>query len=227
MESGRHDPCARCYGFALVAQREAQLPADPVERAKVIAQIFQANASQLTIFDRKGNALGQVGSRDLHQRPTLSPDGKRIAVIKPDIDKETSDAWIVDATSGESIRLTTSQSREGAQGVVWSPDGSQVAYVALRGGYFGLYRQPSSGGAEELLYQNSAPMTVTEWSLDGRYLGYFSTDLSGGRLYALPLATSGRAQADRGLPQRASSAGHAFFSRQPLRLLRIERIRSQ
>ena len=178
-------------GLLLSLNAEAQLPADPVERAKVIAQIFQANASQLTIFDRKGTALGQVGSRDLHQRPTLSPDGKRIAVIKPDIDKETSDAWIVDAASGESIRLTTSQSREGAQGVVWSPDGSQVAYVALRGGYFGLYRQPSTGGAEELLYQNSAPMTVTEWSLDGRYLGYFSTDLSGGRLYALPLTTSG------------------------------------
>ena len=34
---------------------EAQLPKDPVERAKIIAQIFEANARQLTLFDRQGN----------------------------------------------------------------------------------------------------------------------------------------------------------------------------
>ena len=36
---------------------EAQLPKDPVERAKVIAQIFQANARQLTLFDREGKEV--------------------------------------------------------------------------------------------------------------------------------------------------------------------------
>ena len=32
----------------------AQLPTDPEERAKVLAQIMQANARQLTLYDREG-----------------------------------------------------------------------------------------------------------------------------------------------------------------------------
>src|SRR5215471_18840922 len=35
----------------------AQLPTDPEERAKVIAQIMQANARQVTLFDREGKEL--------------------------------------------------------------------------------------------------------------------------------------------------------------------------
>jgi Tol biopolymer transport system component len=34
-------------------------------------------------------------------------------------------------------------------------------------------------------------MTLTDWSQDGKYLTYFSADLSGGGLYALPLAGNG------------------------------------
>ena len=34
-------------------------------------------------------------------------------------------------------------------------------------------------------------MTLTDWSMDGRYLSYFSTDLSGGTLFAVPLEATG------------------------------------
>src|SRR5204863_9719565 len=44
---------------------------------------------------------------------------------------------------------------------------------------------------EALLLKTSAPMTLTDWSQDGRYLAYFSTDLGGGALFALPTAGSG------------------------------------
>jgi eukaryotic-like serine/threonine-protein kinase len=170
----------------------AQLPTDPVERAKVIAQIFQVNARQLTLFDREGKEVGQIGARDMYNQPVLSPDGKRVAVAKADLDKETGDVWVLDAATGTGIQLTSSAKREGANSPVWSPDGSQVAYVALREGYFGIYRKASNGqGAEELLYRNNAPMTLTDWSMDGRYLSYFSTDLSGGALFALTLDATG------------------------------------
>src|SRR4029453_14335331 len=170
----------------------AQLPTDPVERAKVIAQIFQVNARQLTLFDREGKEVGQIGARDMYNQPVLSPDGKRAAVAKTDLDKKTGDGWVLDAATGTGIQLTSSAKREGANSPVWSPDGSQVAYVALREGYFGIYRKASNGqGAEELLYRNNAPMTLTDWSMDGRFLSYFSTDLSGGALFALPLDATG------------------------------------
>jgi Tol biopolymer transport system component len=171
----------------------AQLPSDPAERAKVIAQILQTNAQQLTIFDRSGNAVKTIGSRALYTQPALSPDNKRLAVVKADLDKESNDIWVFDVETGQGKQITFSQSRESAVAPAWSPDGAQVAYVALRGGYFSLFRRPSNGeGSEELLYRNAgAPISGVDWSTDGRYLNYFSTDLSGGGLYVLPLEAAG------------------------------------
>ena len=61
---------------------EAQLPKDPAERAKLIAQIMAANARQLTLFDREGKEVTVVGPKDLYNQPVLSPDAKRVAVVK-------------------------------------------------------------------------------------------------------------------------------------------------
>lgn len=169
---------------------KAQLPKDPVERAKVIAQIFETNARQLTLFDRNGKELSRVGPRDMYNQPTLSPDGKRVAVIKADIDKEVNDLWVLDVATGKGVQITSSQRGEGVSAPAWSPDGSQVAYIALRDGSFELKRRPADGdGPEELLYKHGgSPITLTDWSLDGRFLLFSSNDLSGGILYALPLA---------------------------------------
>jgi Tol biopolymer transport system component len=178
--------------LTFTSARAQQLPTDPVERAKVIAQIMAANARQLTIFDREGKPLTQIGKPDLYGRPALSPDGKLVAVSKADLDKETQDVWLLDVATGEGHKITTSIATEGTQDPAWSPDGRHIAYVALRGGHFGLYRKvPTAEAPEELLYENNAPMTLTEWTTDGRYLMYFSSDLSGGGLYAVPLEATG------------------------------------
>ena len=44
--------------LAAVLPLHGQLPRDPEERKKVLAQIFEANARQLTLFDRDGKAVG-------------------------------------------------------------------------------------------------------------------------------------------------------------------------
>jgi Tol biopolymer transport system component len=161
-------------------------------KAKQIAQIFELNARTLTLLDRDGKQVATVGERALYNTPVLSPDSKRIAVIKADLEKESQDLWVWDAATGNAVRITTSQSREGPSTPVWSPDGSQLAYVALRGGTYGLYRTPSNGqGAEELVYKLPGVATLTDWSMDGRFLSFFSSDLGGGFLYALPLDAAG------------------------------------
>ncbi len=171
---------------------QAQLPRDPVERARVVAQIMEMNARQLTLFDRQGRPVTTVGTRDLYNQPVFSPDAARMAVVRPDLEKETQDLWVIDNASGKALQLTVSKTRENAGSPAWSPDGKLIAYVALRDGYFGLYRKASNAqGDEDLLYKGSAPMTLTDWSQDGKYLTYFSTDLTGGGLYALPLAGTG------------------------------------
>src|SRR5262245_32311248 len=79
----------------------AQLPKDPEERKKVIAQIMQANARQLTFFDREGKEVGTVGGRELYNQVILSPDRARIAAIKPDLEKEANDLWLLDVATGK------------------------------------------------------------------------------------------------------------------------------
>jgi hypothetical protein len=74
----------------------AQLPKDPEERAKLIAQIMQANARQLTLFDRDGKELNAVGPKDLYTQPVFSPDAKRMAVVRQDLEGQSNVLWIVD-----------------------------------------------------------------------------------------------------------------------------------
>jgi hypothetical protein len=93
----------------------AQLPRDPQERARVLAQIMQFNARQLTLFDRQGEVVSLIGPRDLYNQPVLSPDAQRVAVIKSDVEKETNDLWVLELATGTGVRITTStQAREGS-----------------------------------------------------------------------------------------------------------------
>ncbi len=174
------------------APSRAQLPKDPEERAKAIAQIMAVNARQLTLFDRSGQEVQTVGEKNIYGQPILSPDGQRIVATRPDLDKETNDLWVIDVATGRGVKLTANAPREGINSPAWSPDGRQIAYVAQRQGTFGLFRRPSNGeGAEELLYKSNAPPVLTDWSMDGKYLVFYASDLSGGALLALPAAGTG------------------------------------
>jgi len=162
-------------------------------KAKQIALNFELNAQTLTFFDREGKKAGTVGERGLYNQPTMSPDRSRVAVIKTDLEAESADLWILDVATGKATRITTSKARETARAVVWSPDGSQVAYIALRDGSEAVYRRNSNGeGPEELLYKHpGAGLNQTDWSMDGRYLGLFSSNLAGGTVWVLPTEGKG------------------------------------
>ena len=164
-------------------------------RAERIARRFEKNARVLTVFDREGKVRHTLGERAMYFRPVFSPDATRVAVIQSDMEAQSADLWVFDVATGNGTRITSSQSMEGVHSPAWSPDGSQLAYVALRDSYFGIYRQAANGeGEEERLYQHSGGwIDVTDWSMDGRFLNFDGWDLSGGTLYLLPLDGDGQA----------------------------------
>src|SRR5688572_933696 len=181
-------------GTGFGQSNEEKAKARAAQRARGIALARENNAQVLQLYDRQGKLVATITERDFYNQPVISPDKTRIAVIKNHPETETQDAWVIDIAGGKSTRITThSQRRDLARAPVWSPDGRQLAYVSLRAGTEGLYRKASNGeGPEELLYKHPGfGMNLMGWSLDGRYLSYFTADLSGGILYLLPLEGTG------------------------------------
>jgi len=159
------------------------------QRAQAIERNARENARQLTLLDKQGKVVATVGQRGLYNQPVLSPDITRVAVIKADPVKETNDLWVVDLASGRETQISTSKSREPVQAPAWSPDAKYIAYVGLRGSRYGIYRKLSTGaGDEELIYQHlGGPIVLTDWSLDGKVLSFYASDLSGSTLYLVPV----------------------------------------
>ena len=110
------------------AEEAAAAAKDKALRAKRLAQEFERDARVLTVFDRQGKVVTAVGERAIFGTPIFSPDGRRLAVNKRDLESDTQDLWVLDVATGKSLRITSSQKREPPGAVVWSPDGSQVAY---------------------------------------------------------------------------------------------------
>jgi eukaryotic-like serine/threonine-protein kinase len=145
---------------------------------------------QLTIFDRQGTVLARVGEPGLYAQASFSPDGSRLAVIKRDPDSYAQDVWAFDLATGKGWSITSGAEADSAP--VWSPDGRHIAYVSVRANTHGIYRRASSGqGSEELLYQHptGATIVLTDWSADGRFLGFWSGDT----MFLLPLTGERRA----------------------------------
>jgi Tol biopolymer transport system component len=171
------------------ADQDERARTEAADRARAIARATQENARRLTVFDKQGTVVAVLPETGLYNQPVFSPDRSRVAVITSDLQKETNNLVVIDLATGTATPITDAKAREAVQSPAWSPDGTQVAYVALRGSRYGIYRKPSGGaGEEESLYQHAGgPIVLTDWSLDGRVLSFYAADLSGGTLYLLPL----------------------------------------
>lgn len=166
---------------------------EEAERQRNIARTRALNLRQLTAYDNRGEELAEIGDPELYNFPQFSPDLTKIAAIKFDLQAESNDIVVIDVNTGAESRITVSASRERVGTPVWSPDSKELAYVALRDSYFGIYRISADGrGDPELIYRHGgANIVLADWSLDGRYLSFSASDLSGGTLYTLDLEGDG------------------------------------
>ena len=134
---------------------------------------------QLLWFDRAGAPLGAASSPAGFTEPTLSPDGRRIAVTLGS-SGFGGDVWLYDAAAQDRAQRLTFGPAE-AETPVWSPDGRWVAYSSARAKGYALFRKAADGaGEEEHLLDTVQPTWPDSWSPDGRHLLFERYESAGG-----------------------------------------------
>ncbi|MDO4320793.1 MAG: S41 family peptidase [Bacteroidales bacterium] len=85
----------------------------------------------------------------------ISPDGRTIAFTF------RGDIYTVPVSGGRAAQLTTNAAYDSAP--VWSPDGSQIAFMSTRDGSGDIFVMPSTGGTAKRLTTHSGQETPLGW----------------------------------------------------------------
>jgi len=127
---------------------------------------------RLSWFDRKGGSLGGVETPTWLHNPALSDDGRHLlADTSGEVDPEFQGVWRIDLEQGTRHRLL-----RGGIGL-WSPDAQQVAFSTGEGGVSDLFLAQASGQNErQELLRTPEAKGLNDWSGDGRYLVFISTN---------------------------------------------------
>jgi len=145
--------------------------------------------TRLAWIDRSGKELGRIGEAGVQISPRLSQDGKRVVFTRATRTAEfyaSGDIWFFDLTRNTETRLTFDSVHN--SNPIWSLDGSRVAFFSDRNNVYGIYQKNADGtGQDQLLTKLNAPAILEDWSLDGRYLIFTSTDKSRRSVWILPL----------------------------------------
>jgi len=140
----------------------------------LVAQTGKGAArSQLTWFDRNGKPLGKVGPPGVSANPSLSPDGRRMALDQTEADGRRTGIWIHELANDAVTRFTFDPSLN--QAPVWSPDGKLVAFTTNRNTFQRLYQKNADGsGSEEEIVDlpgaRAGQQICWDWSRNGKYL---------------------------------------------------------
>jgi len=142
---------------------------------RFVFRVSRPPLAQITVFDREGNVVSRLEPGP-YRRPTFSPDGSRVAVLKADLETGSDEVWTFDVSTGEGmpVPVTADESGPFKWALIWSPDGTHLAYVSYVDNATGIYRKAWNGdGSEELLFRQTTPGTegfLYHFSADGRFL---------------------------------------------------------
>jgi dipeptidyl aminopeptidase/acylaminoacyl peptidase len=109
--------------------------------------------------------------------PRLSPDRERVAYVLRSLDTEkhafTTDIYVVDQTTGESIRMTTHPENDSSPR--WSPDGKTIAFVSNREGKQQIWLIHLGGGEpHQLTKLDDGTRGGIAWSPDGKKIAFLT-----------------------------------------------------
>ena len=131
---------------------------------------------RLAWVDRTGEVQGTVGPqmRSILD-PSISPDGKKVAVRGRENQGETDALWILEGDGKR--RVTTNEGAE--RHMIWSPDGRRILYsLQNQGGVSNLYIRNADGSGEDqpLVVSEGIHKWYPSWSPDGGTVVYHTND---------------------------------------------------
>ena len=167
----------------LVAENVWQGPggyvAYDISRNGVLVSISSGERSvgnrTLNWMERTGTPLPiNIPARQFSQ-PSLSPDGKRVAVAIGDPMRQA-DIWIMDLNQNAARQVTDSQTGQSAAAPVWTPDGKRIIYASGAHGTSLAWQAADGSGGEEVLFvsdrSDHAKILSISCSPDGRFLAF-------------------------------------------------------
>jgi Tol biopolymer transport system component len=122
----------------------------------------------MVIVDRQGKQLGFVGDVIEHFWMRISPDQQKVILGIFEPKSRTQNLWMYDLARGSRTRFTSGLTSD--INPVWSPDGKKIAYSVGRANDFRIHVRPVGGGNDQLVLQTNEPVTVSDWSPDGKTL---------------------------------------------------------
>ena len=137
-----------------------------------LVYLSATRSTTLAWFDRSGKQIRAIAATGEYGWPALSPDGRRLAIDRVDLDTGSPDIWLIDDERGVNTRLTFDPGDE--SDVVWAPDGRRVAFAHDNGrALHEVTLGAASGGRTVLQFapQNDQ-VYPTDWSADDRFLAY-------------------------------------------------------
>jgi len=159
---------------------------------------------QIHIHDRRSGTSSSVTSSGINQRPTWSPDGRRVAFISSLAG--ASDVWVVPADGAEPAKAIAPGKDVVQQAATsWTRDGAWIVIdgIADGGGSAGgddIFALPSSGNGQlRTVVATTASEQTGEVSPDGRWIAYVSDDAGDFQVYVQPfLRPGGRTRVSTG-----------------------------
>jgi len=129
-----------------------------------------------------------------YSEPSLSPDGKRVALLFADGGRP--DIWVYDLQRDAMTRLTFSG--EFNESPIWSPDSQYVVFASVGRGIF--WTRSDGGGQPQALITRKNYLVPTSFTHDGKRLAYYEFE-GNPQVWTVPLEEQG-GQLNAGQPEQ-------------------------
>ena len=133
---------------------------------------------EIFVLDPDSGSTGflTAGDDEEEQRPTLSPDGTRVAFVIRETDTGETGLLVVTPVEVKSdLRKIIGIDRNVTGKVVWSPEGDRLAFVSEKQDGTEVFVALIEGGPAIRVTENQSVERLGDWSPDGEWLVFAAT----------------------------------------------------